>query len=106
MIHLSSSELATVRVILQWHVPDRSVLMFGSRLTERVKPFSDLDLAILGDEPISAYIFGNLKEAFSASDLPFRVDVVDWALTAPEFRAQIVATSMPLMRIGEKDLVS
>ena len=40
--------------LLRQHVPDRKVLAFGSRATWTAKDYSDLDLAILGDEPLSS----------------------------------------------------
>jgi type I restriction enzyme S subunit len=39
---------------------------------------------------------GLLNEAFAESDLPWRVDVVDWASTAPEFQRHIADHSVPL----------
>ncbi len=36
-------------------------------------------------------MLGSLKHAFSESDLPFRVDVVDWAATEAGFRKIIEA---------------
>ncbi|MBF0144798.1 MAG: nucleotidyltransferase domain-containing protein [Magnetococcales bacterium] len=78
-----------VRAILNTHVPDREVWAFGSRAKWTARPYSDLDLAILGDESLDPGILAGLKEAFSESDLPFKVDVVDWATTAEGFRGII-----------------
>ena len=55
-----------------------SVRVFGSRAKWTAKPHSDLDLALKGKEPLPRSLLGDLAEAFSESDLPFRVDVVDW----------------------------
>ena len=52
-LDLRPDHRAIVREILQRHVPDRKVLAFGSRATWTAKDYSDLDLAILGDEPLS-----------------------------------------------------
>jgi len=78
-----------VRRILRRHVPDRKVLVFGSRATWKAKPYSDLDLVIMGAEPLSLRTAANLRESFEESTLPFRVDVVDWARTDNGFRAII-----------------
>lgn len=83
--------LAIVRGILHAHVPDREVWAFGSRVAGRVKPYSDLDLAILGDIPLPLDTQAALAEAFSESDLPWRVDVVDWARASEDFRRIIAA---------------
>jgi len=89
MIQLTPEQKKIVLEILQRHVPDRPVFAFGSRVKGRTKPFSDLDLAIMGDAPLPLNIEGDLREDFSASDLPFRVDLVDWATTSDEFRQVI-----------------
>lgn len=38
------------------------------------------------DKPLSLEVHANLKDAFSESDLPWKVDIVDWALTSEQFR--------------------
>ena len=72
--------------VLRQHVPDREVLAFGSRATWTAKNYSDLDLAILGDEPLPLDVSSALAEAFNESDLPFKVDLVDWARIDKTFR--------------------
>jgi predicted nucleotidyltransferase len=89
MIHLSSQNIQIVKNILKRNIPERHVLVFGSRVTEKFKPHSDLDLCILGETPLSFEQLDNLRESFSESDLPIRVDLVDWATITPEFRKVI-----------------
>nr|WP_194301130.1 nucleotidyltransferase domain-containing protein [Acetobacter lambici] len=72
--------------ILNEIVPDREVRAFGSRVTGKAKPFSDLDLAVMGDEPLSLETRARLEDAFSESELPWKVDVLDWALIDVEFQ--------------------
>jgi hypothetical protein len=64
------------------------------------KPYSDLDLVIMGDTPTPLSTLGQLQEAFACSDLPWRVDVVDWANTAPEFQRHIQVHSVSLAQLG------
>ena len=78
-----------VRSALRRHVPDREVLAFGSRATWTAKDYSDLDLAIMGEEPLPLHAASALSEALGDSDLPFRVDIVDWAMVDDSFRAVI-----------------
>ncbi len=40
----------------------------------------------------------DLKEDFSDSDLPWRVDVVDWASTDPAFQAIIARNKVVVQR--------
>ena len=88
-INLSEAELAIVREILTRLIPDREVRVFGSRVTGRTKKFSDLDLAIMGQDPVPPATMADLREAFIESDLPIKVDLVDWATTSQTFREVI-----------------
>ena len=86
---ITTAEWEIVRATLRRHVPERAVWAFGSRVKGGAKPFSDLDLAVLGDEPLPLLTQAALAEDFSESDLPWKVDVVDWATTSERFRAII-----------------
>ena len=89
-LDLRSDHLAIVRAALHRHVPDRKVLAFGSRANLRAKRYSDLDLAILGDEPLSLDTTSALAEELGESDLPFKVDLVDWTTVDEAFREIIL----------------
>lgn len=78
MIDLNPSYLAIVERILAEHVPECEVRAFGSRTSWTAKDYSDLDLAVVGHGPLGWRTLGLLKEAFEESDLPMRVDVLDW----------------------------
>ena len=62
---------------------------FGSRATWTAKDYSDLDLAVVGDGPLDWRTLSRLKEAFEESELPMRVDVLDWRATSENFHRQI-----------------
>ena len=86
MIDLNPSYLAVVERILAEHVPECEVRAFGSRASWTAKDYSDLDLAIVGDGPLDWRTLALLKEAFEESDLPMRVDVLDWHNIAESFQ--------------------
>jgi predicted nucleotidyltransferase len=86
LIDVSEKNLNIVQAILKKYVPHYEVWAFGSRVKGRVKTYSDLDLVIMTDKPLSFGVHGDLAEAFSESDLPWRVDIVDWATTSESFR--------------------
>jgi len=67
-------------------VPQHEVWAFGSRAKWTAKPYSDLDLAVITDQPLPLKTSANLSDDFSESDLPWKVDVVDWATTRAPFR--------------------
>lgn len=85
-IKLDKKHLTVVKKILRQYVPDCEVLVFGSRLTDQVKSYSDLDLALHGKQKIEREKLIELKDAFEESNLPFRVDVLDWHRIAESFR--------------------
>ncbi len=93
-IDITPEERAIVLRILNEIVPDREVRAFGSRVTGKAKPFSDLDLAIMGDEPLPLETRARLQEAFSESDLPWKADVLDWTLADIGFQEIIMKTSL------------
>jgi predicted nucleotidyltransferase len=86
MIDIRQDHLEIVKAILKRHVPDAEVRVFGSRVTWTAKNHSDLDLVIVGEGPLDFRTKALLEEAFEESDLPFRVDVVDWATASDSFR--------------------
>jgi type I restriction enzyme S subunit len=89
-IDIDPRDWADVQRILQVHVPQLEVWAFGSRVKHTAKPFSDLDLALITRQPLSLEQLAAITDAFATSDLPIRVDVVDWASTSQAFR-QIIA---------------
>lgn len=78
---LAPKHVEIVRAILRTHAPLHRAYVFGSRVVTsaadraRVKRHSDLDLALDGPGLKPAQAFA-LREAFSESDLPMRVDAV------------------------------
>ena len=85
-----------VRDILRRYVPGHEVWAFGSRARKTAKAFSDLDLAVIADSPLSLETSADLSAAFSESGLPWKVDVVDWATTSDSFRKIIQAERVVL----------
>lgn len=70
-------------------IPDTPVWAFGSRVTHTAKPYSDLDLVIVSKEHIPQALYYQIKDAMEESDLPFKVDILDWHRISPSFRAII-----------------
>jgi len=89
MIDVAECHLETIKRILVEYVGDCEVRAFGSRGNGTAKEYSDLDLAIIGKNKISRRVKMLLREAFEESDLPFRVDIVDYNAVSEAFRAII-----------------
>jgi type I restriction enzyme S subunit len=99
-IDVSPAQWEIVRTILQQHVPQYAVWAFGSRAKWTAKPFSDLDLAIITDHVLEWRVSAALADDFSESDLPFKVDLVDWAATSEAFRKIIEHDKVVLQDAG------
>ena len=102
LIDIRPDHLRMVNDILQRHVPQYEVWAFGSRAKRTAKPHSDLDLCIVSDIPLSFTVLGALADAFSDSDLPWKVDVVDWATTSESFR-KIIEQDKVVVQAGSGD---
>ena len=83
--------------ILNAHLPPgAAVWVFGSRAAGRARRYSDLDLAIDAGRRLTLDDTAILREAFSESDLPFRVDIVDWRAIGDDFRHRIAGDRVVL----------
>ena len=89
MIDASPQDLTTVKRILAKHLPECEVRAFGSRVSWTAKPYSDLDLVVLGPKKLSRKVLILIKSAFEESAIPITVDVLDWHRISPEFRENI-----------------
>ena len=77
-------------------LPGAEVWVFGSRATGHARPFSDLDLLVTQPPSLSWAQRAALRDGFEASDLPFRVDVVEADSLAPGFASRVEAERVPL----------
>jgi predicted nucleotidyltransferase len=94
-MHIDAPALEAVLSILHAYLPEYEVWAFGSRVHGcNLKPFSDLDLVVISAKPLDLLKLADVKDAFIESDLPFKVDLLDWATVKEPFR-----------RIIEKDHV-
>ncbi|MDR3088732.1 MAG: restriction endonuclease subunit S [Desulfobulbaceae bacterium] len=91
MIAVSPSEYKIILNIIAKHAGDCDVLAFGSRYTWTNKDYSDLDLALKANNKLGLKRLGKIASAFEESELPFRVDVLDYNTISPQFRAIIDA---------------
>ena len=78
-----------IREILKKHIPNAEIWAFGSRARWTAKDTSDLDLAIISDEKTPSKILTLLKMELEDSDIPFKVDILDWQGISEEFQTII-----------------
>lgn len=103
-IDLEARVLQQVREVLRAHVPECEVWVFGSRVTNAAKRFSDLDLAIVSPTALPVRRLALLASAFEESDLPIKVDIVDWRSASLSFREQIAASHEVIFRSQSPEL--
>jgi predicted nucleotidyltransferase len=106
MIDLAPEQLAIVRRLLATHVAECEVRAFGSRVTGKAKPYSDLDIALLAPARLPIGRLASLREAFAESELSIRVDVLDWHAISEAFRGIIAAKFELLQKPGATDAES
>lgn len=94
---IEPQHLKILQKILQILPPDAQVWVFGSRITSP-RPYSDLDLLIdLNGQALPTQLRLDLQEKFSESDLPYKVDIVDWNAIDSTFK-QVIADKKILLK--------
>jgi predicted nucleotidyltransferase len=88
-IQLAESEHHFIKQTLIKMLPNAKFYVFGSRAKGTARQYSDLDILVITEEAIPLSTLSALGEAFSESNLPFKVDIVDWHRITPEFRENI-----------------
>ncbi len=89
-LDIRDDHLVIVRDVLRRCLPTGArAFVFGSRAHGTARRYSDLDLALEWERPLGLDLIGEIAEALSESDLPYKVDIVDLATVDPAFRARI-----------------
>lgn len=95
-MQLTKKQRAKTLDILRRRLPGAEWIVFGSRAKGRARAYSDLDLAVKDAARIPAAKMFHLREDFSESDLPFRVDLVDYRAVGDDFRRVLDETGTRL----------
>ncbi|MCB1176275.1 MAG: nucleotidyltransferase domain-containing protein [Leptospiraceae bacterium] len=85
-LDVTPNHLLMVKEILAQLIPSLSVWAYGSRVKGTAKKNSDLDLVVFSIDRLK---FISLKEAFEESNIPFRVDIMDWNNIPESFKKNI-----------------
>ena len=83
-------------MLLRTHVPHAEVWAYGSRVTGNGHEASDLDLVLRNPQNLleETDALPDLKEAFTESNLPIRVEIMDWARIPTSFHREIERAHM------------
>ncbi len=98
-VDLTPEELALLRSVFR---SEPRVLIFGSRALGTSRPFSDLDLCIQRDAPIPLTELAAFRDLLRESNLPYLVDLIDYATLSPGFRKIVDETGRPLQSVLPK----
>lgn len=92
-LELPAPYLKMVQDILRRHLPQAEVWAYGSRVNGDCYAASDLDLVVRQPDDLRRRQTNlhDVIEAFSESDLPIIVQLVDWANIPVEFHREIAA---------------
>lgn len=91
-IIIKKPEQKIKEIICKFLEPEEyKLFVFGSRATEQARKFSDFDIGISGRKPLSFRKIALIKEALEESDLPFKVDIVDFKMVSPEFKKEALS---------------
>ena len=88
---LRPRHLAMLSALLQQHLPHAEVWAYGSRVNGDGHDASDLDLVVRQPNDLKqpTHELGETREALSESNIPIRVDIVDWARIPSSFQREI-----------------
>ncbi len=92
MINIASEDLNTIRTILE--KASINFYIYGSRAKGTSSKFSDIDICY--KEPLSKELKWQLQEDLENSNLPFKVDLVDYNKCSEDFQELIEKDLQPL----------
>lgn len=85
---LDSKTTKLVKQVVRKYLPDESyqAFIFGSHASGKNRKFSDLDLGIMGPKSLSPKEYLSIKDDLEESDLPYRIDLIDFTKVSDKFR--------------------
>ncbi len=77
-----------LKQIVRKYLPDESykTFIFGSHASGKNRKFSDIDLGIVGPIPLTPKEYISITNDLEESDLPYRVDLIDFTKVSDKFR--------------------
>ena len=80
----------TVKQIVLKQVPNDAfaIFLFGSRAAGNAKPLSDIDIGILGTEPLPMIVKAHLDADLEESIVPFKIDLIDFYQVDKDFKKE------------------
>jgi predicted nucleotidyltransferase len=93
MINLLPEHIDTIKQIINRYLNNPKIKIFGSRTNGSSNKNSDIDIAIISDKKIDFKTLAEIKIAFEESDIPYRVDIIDYISASENFKKIIDSSS-------------
>ena len=92
-LHLPEKYRQAIGLLLQQYIPHADVWAYGSRVNGDYYDASDLDLVVRfpASQALQGRDLEGLREAFSESNIPIFVQILDWDRIPEAFRQEIWA---------------
>jgi len=89
---LKNPEKEIKDIVFRFLSPEEyQIFIFGSRATGKAEKYSDYDVGILGKKSLSSKSKFLIEEKLEESDLPYKVEIVDFSLVSPDFKRVALA---------------
>lgn len=87
-----------LRQIVREYLPDPAyrVFIFGSRAEGTNRKFSDVDIGILGPNPVPSRILLNIEDELEKSDIPYLAQVIDFTTVEEKFKKIAASVTIPI----------
>jgi predicted nucleotidyltransferase len=102
-ITVSVRHLSYLLEQLKLYIPDATVWAFGSRVKGSNRTSSDLDLAVLSDKETAKKQLPKLNEVFIESNIPFKVQLLDFNRLPVNMQENIKKKYVILYRPDERN---
>lgn len=93
----SEQDLSKIRQIIMAALGEYpvQVFLFGSHAAGHAVRASDIDVAVLPQEPLPAGLLSRIREEIENSNVPYPVDLVDLSQTDAPFRQRVLKEGIP-----------
>jgi predicted nucleotidyltransferase len=78
-------------------IPDAKIYLFGSRARGTHRQWSDIDLALDAGVILPNVRIGEVSDVLAATNMPYKVDVLDFQNISPEMR-EIIKKDMQVWK--------
>lgn len=75
--------------VLSGLFPQAKIYLFGSRARGTNAQWSDIDIALQEEKKISRYAIGEAVSMLAASNMPYKIDIVDFNAVSDDMRKSI-----------------